>query len=391
MKNIRISIGFVLLALFVLPNVSFADTVVIDGSNAGDTAHNSAGFTSVGGQYLGSGYDYTVSAVDLITEPLGSAYGLIVTLLEYNGVGTTTVATAYGTSTAKQTVKFTFTSPYTMVSGRYYSIATNWDGVVNHGKIYGVTTNSYAGGDCFATAQCGTVRDLYFKVYAPDSFNATSTRIVQVISPSAGQTTATTNVLFSFSYFFNSVVDTGNYTNVGYDLRDVANGTQFNTATSSIVASGQSTFSDTVTLAPNRFYMWRPFIAGPNGYIYGSWSTFAVVSNPGGQSLIPGYGLGDSTASSTDALLNLSPIIRQYFPFSYIDSAQQLFARFTAPSSTPTSINLPFGGWGTSTAIAVNLSTIAGFTPLALLRDVLGWLVYALFGFYALHKVLKVI
>jgi len=187
-----------------------------------------------------------------------------------------------------------------------------------------------------------------------------NTRVTQINSPGDGVTTSSTNVFFSFDIFYNSGGPSF-YDHVGIELIDVTSGQEMNTATSSINASGNSSYGFYMSLPADHFMTWRPYIAdnvGSSTRIYGSVRTFVVNDNSSFIQLPTNE--NEATSSLPSILsnaLNIPQLIRNKFPFNWafavIDGVQAFNNNASTTAIASTTISLgnmsSYGGYGTST------------------------------------------
>lgn len=164
--------------------------------------------------------------------------------------------------------------------------------------------------------------DLNFDVYGYDLEGGvdTSTRVIENISPANISTTPTTFVSFEYDYYFNDTTHLGVLDQACVEISDTTVSQQVVPSCESIVASGESTFSEGRVLTSGHTYLWRPYLTSSTtevGRIYGDWWSFAVVSGSATQDLLP---IVDDNATST--LTSVFGALPSYFfgkiPFVWI-------------------------------------------------------------------------
>lgn len=150
------------------------------------------------------------------------------------------------------------------------------------GRFWGTTSGSY-GWQCFSTGfTCdSSTKAPYYSLLTTANYQQQG--IVTIVSPVAySVTNSANNVNFSFTYW----VDTsqGFYDTAGFKLTDQTIGQSIDTssATTSIIASGLSTYSEYWDLVSGHTYLWTPYMkdsAGVNATIYGTPTLFYAVTN----------------------------------------------------------------------------------------------------------------
>jgi len=231
---------------------------------------------------------------------------------------------------------------------------------------------------------------------------ATTTRIIRVVSPVDGYSASSTSVSVEFDVF--SGVDAVPYTVMGVQIQDFTNGFEVNPAPyeNNIIASGESTYTETITLPAKAFYNWRPYMrtASSTSFIFGEWRTFYL--GPALQSSIPtgnpGFFPASTTidsfpsATATDAYGGITSLLATKFPFSYIFDVRVVINELSQPvvSSYTWSVPIQIGTVGTSTLVIADFSAIAQ-KPLVnqvhTAIQLLMWFLFAMWCFKLLDRV----
>lgn len=281
---------------------------------------------------------------------------------------------------------------------KYYIIQAGHDVVAapDDFLIYGSNANTSIHGPCWRDISagggrvlCSTVDDFYFSLEVFDDYEATTTtRIIAVNSPQGGSVTATDFVEFNFDYYYNSV--TGGYERAGVDLRDLEDNLSLAMYEQSIVSSGGGTYSDSIFLTIGKYYMWRPYLVGSFGYLYGDWQVFSVVS-ASSTPFVLGSLLDDDTASTTDRLLNFPARLMERFPFNLVEKVGLLFdtASSSASIATTTIITLHFGYGPSATTTTYDMQPIADLPLFVYLRMVMLYIMYFVAALGVIGAVIK--
>lgn len=215
------------------------------------------------------------------------------------------------------------------------------------------------------------------------------TRVISLDSPLNGATTPTNSVSLQFSIFYNSAE--ASYNTVGVELNNITQGFQANTATTSITASGGSSYSLSNYLTSGDLYSWRAFISdstGVNPTIYSDLQTFIVEVN----NLQTPLNYDPNTATSTigeilNNFLNVPSLFARKVPFAYLPAVSSLIisnATLTGTSTFPTMVWDLGLGVTTSPMSGISLtvfstSTITHFLPsntLNLMRTLLSGILW---------------
>jgi len=362
-----LSLGF---SLFLVVTAAPAHAAIIaeqlDASTAG------GGSFTVYRQYIGAtscsaldpGY---AGEIDQITfnfaQNTGSGTGEFKVVLQTNGGSTLTSyesdPLSFSNSTSPQNRTFNFSTPVNLIddcedgSGVFFNVYA-WRMAVERvgsGSLpiaYGSgDPNSFLDGECNGGTCSSTVEDAYFIIEAtPPDF---STRIIAQNSPANGSTTATTNVNFNFTYYWNDTEEPSIDT-VGVLITNMVTG-----ATAFIEETptpGENTFSENITLMEDSQYYWQPFLESSTSGLFiqrGSAqpaNQFFVVSNPYEGTGINTGVLATSSATSSNAFAafyqGLNNTIRNNPPFKSVFDTLDLF-RELSTTTAAVSLSLPAG------------------------------------------------
>ncbi len=178
------------LILFILAVIFFLPYRVVHASILySQTDHTTAGNPLCG--WIGNtrGADYQ----DLGTNLSGSVKSIDVWLAKYSGSVTNLRMSIFKTgtpntywftnsrmsltSTTPQSYNFVFDSPVILQKQEHYYIAIQYDAGCsdNNLKVYGSNYNSYTGGSCGSSVQCGKVVDTYFVLHSSEEPTPTPT------------------------------------------------------------------------------------------------------------------------------------------------------------------------------------------------------------------------
>jgi hypothetical protein len=116
----------------------------------------------------------------------------------------------------------------------------------------------------------------------------TSTRIIQINSPTNGSTVAGNTPTFSFNYYYNSATTT--LDTAGVNIQDVTVSQEIAGPTEAITADGESTFSEPYALTSGHTYLWTPFLASstnPAVGVQGPSSTFTISTSALATTTVP--------------------------------------------------------------------------------------------------------
>ncbi len=218
---------------------------------------------------------------------------------------------------------------------------------------------------------------------------ATSTRISDVIYPLTGDVTSSTNVNLLYEYFFNSE-DFGEYDIACAYIQNITLSQEVIPPCVDIIASGTSVYSQSVTLNPDQFYQWRPYLgsASSTAKIYGDWNTFSVLT-VANQTVLPA---GFENASSTNKFVKIYDVMQRKFPFAYGFDAVRLVSGFggNSTTSTSTTLNLTVNSFGgVATTVPIDLQAISQFTLLVWLRNLMTGVIYVTLAYGIAMYVLR--
>ena len=307
------------------------------------------------------------------TSNIGSVFGAGCT--SYNSAST---SVPFGTGV----VYFDFAStPIPFNTGEYQAILfSQIDAAIE--TVFGGTASSstrYCSRTLTGQDYCDSIGTTWYQLYTTDGVDANNTRIIRVNSPSNGELTASDIVSFDYDFFYNTV-DT-DYNAASIEVRNLTAPSSINTESNPILSSGEQTYLSTLQLSEGTLYLWRPILTGTST-LYGNWQTFQVLSDAD-----PIITLASGTTTS---LASIPTFMATRFPFSYIADFPSLIDDFSlsATSSTSTTLVLPFssesGTFGTSTSVSIDLTQVAAFSWVSLVRTTLsyalifGWVLSAL-------------
>jgi len=379
-------IPLILLSFWMIPEESIANTIVqqLISTDDGD-ASSYAPMQSLG--VIGTS---TISTLKFYANGTYSSIIRIVSCDESNfdGSGTCTnqvttnnenLSFSYGSTKTLITVNFEDT--ITPELGQYVYIEF---GSQINGDIYGSSSSVYANGLCFkwnTATQCTDIADMYFEILDNEETN-TNTRIIQKINPTDNDTETTSDINFNFTYYYNSSI--GGYATSGAKIIDIINNFTFTPVEEAIIASGQSTFSQTKTLNNNGCYSWQPYLKGASTTIYGTTSLFETGTGcTGFQSTV-----GDTSTTSFFAFLNITQQLRNKSPVGYIYIMADILNNLdniSASSSVDLSMNLAStsAGYFTGTVDFFSADTIGEYLDddmTNLLRDFMVVITYITTG-----------
>lgn len=166
---------------------------------------------------------------------------------------------------------------------------------------------------------------------------STVTRIDSLDTPANGSTTGTNTVNFQWTIYYNDTTNTQDVT--GIEVSDITNGSEIIPPTEqNITASGFSVYTATLSLDTSHEYLWRAYLrdsTGTQGYVYSSYSSFFVISNPYPYDLnVASTTVGSTTESLLPNYQNLYTYIKTKPPFGFIFQTITALQSLNA-SSTP--------------------------------------------------------
>ena len=222
-----------------------------------------------------------------------------------------------------------FTSRAISLSSSYLSYSVS---------AYGWNVSAPAGGAGFY-GSAGRLAYLYVDDTGSAPPTDFTTRIISVSSPANGATTAGTSVSFTFDYYYNDTT-LPHYDKAGISLQDITGFQDINTPEENIMASGGSTYSETITLTSGHEYLWRPYLrnsaTSTPATLSGDLYTFFVISNPYPLDLntTGSTTVGSTTQSAINIYTGLFNAIKGNPPFGFIFAIISDLAS-TSPTSTP--------------------------------------------------------
>lgn len=291
---------------------------------------------------------------------------------------------------------------FTFNPAKYYAILDAESFAVANNEREGYLLGS-TNANAWTTGTIGysptSLADMYFIFEGPFIANNldTRSRIVEMVQPLTGSLTGSTTVSFEYDFYFN---DSDAYTMADIELRDITSGQEMLTPRQAIVASGLSTYLQTMPLTAGHSYMWRAALSAPDGSkVYSTgWEAFDVLTpSVFSPQLDPE---GDNATSSVAArFFGLQGYLAGKFPFAYIyDIAHvlQAVSTTTASSSVPTltlttgassSVPIAFAFFSSST-----ISQFAGATTVSVFRTLMSaalWMLFATMIFFEVKHLLK--
>lgn len=425
--NLKKYIKYFLLLTVFLP--SFASADVLLSQSVATTSTNS--LNGAGGeliiQQLGTGLTGTLSSVQL-TLSRQSVYSnpfINITCFTDTTYSTTcpsgTIVATSGSvnviASSPTVYTFTFSNFYNFVSTNAYIIQYNNGGST---KVYGSSiSSSYPAGLAVSNGSgLNGLKSIYFTLYTSDVLSQTETAIKSIRSPTVGTTTYSTNVAFDFDYF----VGTTYVNKVGLQIEDTFGGQTLNIPEQDVLASGNGSYYNILTLVYSHGYRWRPYLRYGSDYIYGPWRNFAVVLNPVYATSTLPYSpvitptnvttttvssFATSTASSTAYDIDIYEIsswcsgtnfiatMTYKFPFSYIcDFGTVIDELSTGSGSTDISVTFPTsitGGQGQVLPI-LDSSFLVDLELMQQLKRIMAyalWFMFAISVYFSIMRVLK--
>jgi len=240
--------------------------------------------------------------------------------------------------------------------------------------------------------------DLFFNLTGYDPDASSETRIIELISPSAGEVTITEFVDIEYNYFFNDTTHFGVLDEACIDIINATLSQQLDSNCQTISSSGEILYSETVALSPNYTYVWRPYLTSSTttvGRIYGDASWFSVVSEPETQSVLP-----PTNATSTPALQSWFGSVQQVIlgvpPWSYWVQFRTIMASSTAQLTATSSLPIfvfPIGIASSTISFDQSLfdrNTMEAFIPESawdVTKTAISFAVWVLFALMIYHEV----
>jgi len=414
--------GVLFVCLFFIPvqahaMLLFSDTDVTTGSSNVTTQATFYLFSTT--TYATQPPAFTISSADLfIRGCIGFGcddVDVYLTFEQWNGTAYETVATSSteavnNNADAPLQITFDFT-PFNLqlvtegetfqatapITDRYwFKMVAHIDGGLADGmKVWGHDPGSFIGDNTFYD---GSIAILYATEINGDSYQNTNTRIIQRTSPVDGSTTPTSQVTFSYDYFFNDNTHFGVLDQACIQVTNVSIGQTLVPVCETISASGQSTFSEVVGLTQEQSYIWKPYLTSSTttaGRIYGTGGWFDVVQAPVTQSLIP-----PTDATSTPAIQSffngMQNIILGVPPFSYWVQVRSIMASstslLTGTSTLPVFV-FQVGATTTPIHVSINVFTAESVTKLIpqtfwdSAKVLMGLVMWVMFGLMIYHEV----
>jgi len=366
-------IPLILLSFWMIPEEGKANEIVqqIDSSNESETMFQS----SQTFQSLGTGLSGNVKFITFYINSKQtlstSDYRAIINCYE-DSLYTTPCSPSGATSETLENLPydtkyqaiFTFTTPYELDNTKYYTISnecTSSCASLNK-TVYGTTASSYANGSSSKNT-LGTpftnIADLYFKVTDTEE-NNTNTRIIRLNNPTSNEEGLTNPITFNFDYYYNSTI--GGYATSGVKVIDILSNFQYTPVEEAIITSGQTTFTEQMTLNSDSCYSWQPYLRGASTTIYGNTQLFETGTGcTGFQSTV-----GDTSTTSFFAFLNVTQQLRNKSPVGYIYIMSDILNnldQISASSSVDLSMNLASSsaGYFTGTVDFFSADTIGEY------------------------------
>lgn len=255
---------------------------------------------------------------------------------------------------------------------------------------------------------------------------AGATRFIDPYIPTNGSFASTSPTVFSYQYNFNDTTSFGIYDTVGVNITDLTNSLNNPTlATSTINASGISTYTTSVALTSGHSYLWRPIMfssTGTSSPLYGNWYSFQSTSSPAYTPYTPYTPPGTTLSTTTNPIpivpCGISDIsgcfqnaisylfyptvdftaafisipVQGKFPFVYIYQIQQVRNTILSASSTAaTSVTVPLwklpGQTATSSLVMISSSLIAAVPYAGTVKTIITAILWILMAEYIYYRV----
>jgi len=282
LNNIKTKVKFgILLAIWACASIpNFAFGLVITSYTGSDATKATDNVSSALIQ-LGTGLTGTPTIIQLTASSTVTSIAKPISLVQCPNAANQTDCYVYApgtniTVTTKGIYTSTLTATTSMNATAYYYISAGASNV----RYYGNSTAQSIGRYCetqTTNTGCGVTDPSLGTAWfilgtAP---NYTTQGITNIINPTYGQVVSSANnVNFSFNYYINSLT----YDTAGFRLVDNTIGQSVNTSSSteSIIASGNSTFSEYLDLIYGHMYTWTPYLFSnvTDTYLYASSTPF---------------------------------------------------------------------------------------------------------------------
>jgi len=437
MKNtLTLSVLSLLFVGVFFPAYTHAATIVSQTVSTTSTAYYQLnGSTQYIGQSLGTGLSGTITGADIIFqtgsyEPTALWY-LYVYQCDNNTeawfacTNSSQVASDIFSQSASSSslYQFRFDTPFTLNSSKYYFLTLTTVTTHPTTSLFGSSGNTYSNGRCIyydsgSYTPCTSALDWYFIVQGAVGYStSTSNGIKSLISPYSGQVTTTNTPTFSFTYYYDSAQ--GYYNKVGFSLIDNTSGQNIDTssASSTISASGLSTYAQPFGLTSGHIYTWRPYMydtTGTSTRLYGPSTSFTAViaqslyvsqGNTYQSTTTPAWSPNWYATTSTStisiplstAMGTSSPwgdILQHKFPFSYFYDLGVIFDELETGTTTSGVISFVtpslFGTQPTTTPIVIaNFNNLPNKAILDSVRTYIQYALWIMFAIYAPTMILK--
>lgn len=275
---------------------------------------------------------YTDSAYSIQcpqSEPLGSFRSITLDSGTYFTLDTTTG----GKSVSLPFSSATTSSALLLNANRYYRLTVS-NGGTGTLSLYGTTTpNTCANAGCTGSAYM-----YVFGAIQQSSQIATTSRIIEQITPGNGVTTSSAVVTFQWSWF-NSGYEL--YDTAQAEISDITAGFQYTPQQSNAALSGYGTTTQIYTLTANHLHLWRACLYNPasGNKTCSPYRSLNVVGASASSSVPVFSDVTDTTASSTIAgsiwgFLNVGSLLQTKLPFAYFYQISDLFNELQSTSTS---------------------------------------------------------
>lgn len=372
----------------------FSDSGALDGAEA--SAHQGVGLLSAG--------SITAISYYLSWNGTGSAPSVAARLYcsssnVYGSAdcGQTDTVTQVVSGTSATLYTFSFASPISINTSKYYAIGLNFTGsggaqLRYHGSVENAWRGTTTETKCFIAGICGTLSDIYFRI------SATAGNSIAFVYPVSGSTNLQNFGLWKLDYslatstnsayiniFVNSTSTVSQTSYMVYDQEPVSTFAGYHGAT-----LNRLHFSD---YASGTTYYAKAYLMGTSGSVLASSAVINFsIDDVGAELYFPVVDtpfLNQSTEEASEA----ENFLRQKFPFAYFYELSDLYSTAVSTSTNALPLlafSVPFPV-GSSTSITVlSSSTLRNtmgsdnFDALYLLE---GYAIYGMTAYYFINRI----
>jgi len=415
-KTIIIILGSVLVGalLFYGYSKSAEAATLTQQQLVSDTGGSFAGGIASALQGIGTGYTGTISAISVYlewdgagTQPATSTSASF--QLRLGHCSNTAMSTSCASdadapeltiTTGKNLYTFTFSSPVSMDSSKYYYIGTNYTSVGSQVKFYGSANNTFQGDTnnsekCWTTTFCTGLKDIYFYI------TGTPGDAISITYPTDGSTGLTNFGLWKVNYSLANTVGSS-FINIFVNTTSTVSQSNYSWYDQEPENKTAGAYSTVLNRLHNDSYASGTTYYA-KAYLYKAETVGATIL---ASSAVVSFDIGDPTTEQTFESLPDLPFILPTgggnvypactkFPFSYWCDFVNLWAGLTATSTTDTvptlSITLPSMTGGASTTVSVisasNINTQIGSGTVSLMRSLIQYGLWIAFGFYVYERI----